>query len=227
MASIRKSRTERLEELEASLRLIHNCTKHFHETRDQSYLLGVLSQLRALVSFNPSEPSNRRKRLKPLLLDLADQESIPLRLFSAPPKPENGPPGLAASILAFKTWSVDAKQGHVLFDLKQWLLAPAFHVDSKNVYKPRNDVIRQLTEKGAVHYDEDVGEIVDSMRRTFGSRYSGVEFFIVDTACAVFYLGTRYLRISKLRAAAVDDPECHESIVQLDREFENVKISMM
>jgi hypothetical protein len=147
---LEKTTEERMAELEASSRLIHKCMQPFHNERDDCYLVGVLSQLRALVSFNPREPREKRRALKPLLLDLADRAGVPLELFSIPPKPEHGPKGLVGAILASKTWSVSPVPGYQKYALEEWPLAPAYHVDSKYIYKPRNDVIRQLTEKGAV-----------------------------------------------------------------------------
>src|SRR5438309_62030 len=103
MATIPKSEEEQLRELETALVHTAALTKHFHEEREGHYLLGVVTQLRALVAF---DPTGKSKTLCPLLLDQADKFGVELSFFSRPPEPRKGEPGLIGNVLAYKTWSV-------------------------------------------------------------------------------------------------------------------------
>lgn len=197
--------------------------RHFHEKREEFYLIAVLSQLRALASFDPKSKS---RSLNPLLIDLARESDFELELYSIPPKPKKGPPGMAGAILTSKTWSSRQVPGFEQYKLRDWLLARAYHSDTSNTYFNRNDLIRQLSEKSAVHYDKDVGELVDTMRRSFGSNYNGVQFFIVDTAAAVFYCGAKYLRTRDLEQRG-ENASTDVGLQKLDDEFFNLQISML
>lgn len=221
-----KTLDERFAELDMSLRLVVRCCKHFHETKDDCYLLGVLSQLRALVSFKPWETKEKGKTLRPLLLDLAEKENIALRLYSYPPKPEKGPPNLAGHILSMQTWSVFPADGFQEYALRDWIQARAYHVHSTNTYRSRNDVIRQLTEKGAVHYDEEVGEIVADLKGIFSSKFNGMQFFVLETAKAIGYLGVRLLIVRQLRQEGVLNPERHDRVLSHDKEFAAVRLTL-
>jgi hypothetical protein len=108
-----------------------------------------------------------------------------------------------------------------------WLLAPAYHDDSRNLYKCRNDVIREVANKAAAHYDHNVTPLHDSLLRTFGSRYNGIQFFVIDTSAAVVYLGARFIRLRKLKVLGVADPDKHTAITSLDQEFHELKISAL
>lgn len=220
---MKKTFDDRIRELNSSLQLIYRCVEHFHETREDFYLVAVLSQLRALVSYNAKRP---RGSLKPLLLDLADEYGFALELYSAPPKPEHGPLGLASAMLVTKTWSTRPKEGYQCYALREWVDTRAYHLDTKNIFINRNDIIRELTEKSAVHYDEDVGELTDAMRRRLGSNYSGVQFFIVDTALAVFYCGGKFLRTRDLELQG-EEIATNPSLMTFDEQFDSLRISMM
>lgn len=222
-----KTKEERLVELELALHAMRNAAGHFHSEKDQSYLLTIVTQLRALVAFKPGQPKKKHQNLKPLLLDMADSEDIPLRLYSMPPKPKHGPKGLAVAILASKTWSVFPVAGYQQYTLRERLLAPAYHDDSRNLYKSRNDVIREIANKAAAHYDHNVTPLHNSMRRTFGSGYNGIQFFAIDTSAAVVYLGARFIRLQKLKVLGETEPEKHKAITSLDQEFHELKISAL
>jgi hypothetical protein len=222
MGFVPKSDEEQLLELEAALAHMVALAKHFHETNQGHYLLGIITQLRALVAF---DPTGKSKALRPLLLDQADKYDVELRLFSRPPKPRKGAPGLAGSILAYKTWSVFPKGDFLQYTLRDWLLVRAFYNDRRNEYENRNRLIRDLANKSAAHYDDHVTEFADSIRRGFGSRYKGDQFFIVDTSAAICYLGIRFIRIMKARIEG-RDPSVDSSISSLDAEFEALRISM-
>lgn len=223
MANVPKSDEERLLELETALVHMSALTKHFHESREGHYLLGVITQLRALVAF---DPTGKSKTLQPLLLNQADKYSVELAFFSRPPKPRNGEHGLAASILGYKTWSVLPSGEFIRYTLREWLLVRAYHNDRRNEYESRNRLIRDMANKSAAHYDDHVTEFADSIRRGFGSRYNGTQFFVVDTAAAVFYLGVRFIRTMKARIEG-RDPTTDQSISELDAEFQALKISIL
>jgi hypothetical protein len=143
-----------------------------------------------------------------------------------PPKPEHGPSGMAGAILAYKTWAPQPKDGFQRYTLREWMGTRAYHLDTKNTYFNRNDLVRQLTEKSAVHYDEDVGELADTMRRNFGSNYNGVQFFIVDTAAAVFYCGAKFLRTRDVTLRG-EDVATDPGLAKLDKEFDELRISLI
>jgi hypothetical protein len=83
-----------------------------------------------------------------------------------------------------------------------------------------------MANKSAAHYDDHVSESADSIRRGFGSNYRGDQFFIVDTAAAVHYLGVRLIRIMKARTEG-RDVGTDQSIADLDAEFQALRISMI
>ena len=96
----------------------------------------------------------------------------------------------------------------------------------RNIYINRNDIIRELTEKSAVHYDEGVGELTDAMRRKFGSNYNGMQFFIVDTASAAFYCGAKFIKTRELQLQG-SEVTSDVSLKSLDSDFDNLRISML
>jgi hypothetical protein len=223
VTTVPKTDEERLLELETALVHMAALVKHFHEKREGHYLLGVITQLRALVAF---DPTGKSRTLRPLLLDHADKFGIELSLFSRPPKPRKGEPGLAASMIAFKTWSVLPAGDFCRYSLREWLLARAYFNDRTKEYESRNRLIRDMANKSAAHYDDHISEFADSIRRGSGSNYRGDQFFIIDTAAAVYYLGVRFIRIMKARFEG-RDAEADQSIADLDVEFQALRISMI
>jgi hypothetical protein len=220
---IPKTEEELLGELDAALAHMAALTRHFHESRQGHYLLGVLTQLRALVAF---DPMGRSQTLNPLLLKTAEKYNIGLNLYSRPPESKKGEPGLIGSVLAYKTWSVLPQGGFQRFTLREWLLAPAYHNDKTNEYESRNKLIRDMANKSAAHYDDHVTTSADSVRRGFGSRYSGDQFFIIDTSAAVYYLGARFFRVWNVLTDGLD-PATDTRVTTLDAEFQALKISMI
>lgn len=223
MSKVPKSDEDQILELENALVHISALTKHFHERREGHYLLGVITQLRALVAFDPTAKS---KTLNPLLLNLADKFDVELSLYSRPPKPRNAEPGLIGSIVGYKTWSVFPGGDFCRYTLREWLLVRAYLNDHTKEYQNRNRLIRDLANKSAAHYDDHITEFADSIRRGFGSNYSGEQFFTIDTASAVYYLGVRFIRIMRARIEG-RDPQADKSIVDLDNEFHALRISMV
>lgn len=210
----------RLDELSMALRALNNSCANFNRTRDDAYLLDVMGRLRALVAMGGSNMS-------PLLIEIADGQGIPLEFYSHAPKPEKAPVGLAAHIYAYKTWSVKQQPNMQKYLLKEWLEAPAYFVDQTRDFRTRNQVIKHLSNKeGGSHYDKKVALIVDNLKRTTGSNYNGIQFFLMDVSCLVYWLGTRLL-------FAIEDgnnealTEGDSRIVGLDVEFDKVRISMI
>jgi hypothetical protein len=223
VAKVLKSDEERILELETALVHISMLAKHFHEKREGHYLLSVLTQLRALVAF---DPSGRSRTLNPLLLVLADKYEVELSLFSRPPKPRNAEPGLVGAILGYKTWSVFPVGDFSRYTLREWLLVRAYLNDHTKEYENRNTLIRDMADKSAAHYDDHITEYTDSIRRGSGSNYSGEQFFIIDTAAAVYYLGVRFIRTMKARVEG-RDPQFDKSIADLDNDFQSLQISIV
>lgn len=223
---LKKTPEERIGELRRSLQFIQEQIQHFKKSNNSDYLFfGIGPQLRALVCFNPDKP--RKSTLSPLLLDLAAEHDIELPLYSAAPKAAEDELGVAISVLASKTWSVLPTLTYQKYQLRDWIVASAYHINPARKYFSRNQIIRNITEKGAVHFDPDVGELVDSLRRITSSGYSGLEFFIIDTAAAVYYSGLRFLRFGELKFKGIADPDSHEIIRELEREFDALSINLM
>ena len=220
---IPKSDEERLLELETALVHMSELVRHFHEARQKHYLLGVVTQLRALVAF---DPTGKSKTLQPLLLNQAEKYGVELVIFSSPSKPRKGEPGLVGSVIAYKTWSTIPVDGFRKYALREWLLARAFFNDRSKEYESRNRLIRDLANKSAAHYDDHVSELADSVRRGSGSNYTGEQFFIIDTSAAIYYLGVRFIRTMKAQIEG-RDPANDESIMALDAEFQALRISMI
>ena len=131
-----------------------------------------------------------------------------------------------ASILGYKTWSVLPRSNYQRYKLRDWLLVPAYHNDQSNEYLSRNQLIRDMANKSAAHYDDHVTELTDSVRRISGSRYNGDQFFVIDTSAAICYLGIRFIRIMKARIEG-RNPDADQSIANLDVEFEALNISII
>jgi hypothetical protein len=210
-------------ELETALVHISALTKHFHEKREGHYLLGVITQLRALVAF---DPTGKSQNLRPLLLNRAEKFGVELAFFSRPPKPRKAEPGLIGSVIAYKTWSILPTGDFIRYTLREWLLARCYFNDRTKEYENRNRLIRDMANKSAAHYDDHITEFSDSLRRDFGSNYSGDQFFTIDTAAAIYYLGVRFIRIMKARIEG-RDPDTDISIGDLDAEFQALRISMV
>lgn len=83
-----------------------------------------------------------------------------------------------------------------------------------------------MANKSAAHYDDHISESTDSIRRSFGSKYNGEQFFTIDTSAAVYYLGVRFIRTMKARIEE-RNPDLDESIAALDAEFQALRISMI
>ncbi|WP_164639783.1 hypothetical protein, partial [Rhodopseudomonas sp. BR0G17] len=191
--------------------------------REGHYLLGIVTQLRALVGF---DPTGKSKTLRPLLLNQADKFGIELSLFSRPPKPRKAEPNLVGSIIGYKTWSVLPGGDFCRYTLRDRLLVRAYYNDVTREYDNRNRLIRDMANKSAAHYDDHVSGFADSIRRSSGSNYTGEQFFVIDTSSAIYYLGVRFIRTMR---ALIDgrDPASDESIRGLDTEFQDLKISMI
>jgi hypothetical protein len=102
-----------------------------------------------------------------------------------------------------------------------------YFIDRTHQYATTNDVLRQLAETdGGAHFDLDIKNIVDSLRRSTGSRYDGLQFFLVELSALVFWLGKRLLLIHDRRSTGLDflyDAE----ICEHDKYFDSLIISMM
>ena len=149
----------RMSELKRALRALQLANNHFNKTQEDAYLLLTQSQLRALVCSGGSG-------MTPLLLDLSDQLSIPLELYSVPHQTTIPGPNMVASILGGQTWSPKPHQGMQKCTLKLWLELPAYFVDSTHDYRSREQVLKHISNKeGGAHYDNHVVAIVDCLRR--------------------------------------------------------------
>src|SRR5690242_5039034 len=188
MASVPKTDEQQLLELESALAHISASAKRFHESRQGHYLLGCLTQLRALVAF---DPMGKSRSLKPLLLNQAEKFGVELALYSRPPKLRKGERNMVGAILAYKTLSVKPNGDFQLYTLREWLFVRTYHNERTNEYENRNRLIRDMADKSAAHYDDHVTEYADSIHRGFGGRYKGDQFFVIDTSAAVYYLGVK------------------------------------
>ena len=132
-----KSLEYRLSELSLAIRALTNASEHFNKTKDEAYLLDVMGRLRALVAFGGPT-------MNPLLLDLADEREVALEMYSTQPKPQKAPDGLLAHAYGSKTWAVYPSNGMQKYELRDWLNAPAYYVDSTKNFRSRNQIIKHL-----------------------------------------------------------------------------------
>ena len=189
-------------------------------TRDEAYLLSVKATLRSLVATGG-------RSLTPLLIDIAENLQIPLEFYALPAKSGAPRAGLVASVRAWRSWHVFQRPDLDKFTLRGWLLSPAYFIDRTHQYATTNDVLRQLAETdGGAHFDLDIKNIVDSLRRSAGSRYDGVQFFLVELSALVFWLGKRLLLVHDRRLKGLDFSHDAE-ICEHDKEFDALIISMM
>jgi hypothetical protein len=217
---VQKTIDYRLHELETGLRNLEMNTLGFMQTRDEAYLLSVKAMLRALVATGG-------RNLTPLLIDIAAKLEIPLEFYALPAKSGDPPAGLVSSTRVWRSWQVFQRPDLRKFVLREWLLSPAYFIDRTHQYATTNDVLRQLADTdGGAHFDLDIKNIVDSLRRSTGSRYDGLQFFLVEVSALVFWLGKRLLLVHDRRSKSLDflhDAEIHEH----DKEFDTLNISMM
>jgi len=217
-----KSDDELLGDLQSALTIIREGAQAFHLRKERHHLINVMVQLRAIASFNPA----KRGGSESLLHQISVQHGIELSLYSIPPKPRKGPPGLVGSVLASQTWSVRPQNGLVQYSLREWLLTPAYHDDSDNSFHSRNKIIREVANKTGAHYDDHVSTLTDSVRRGFGSKYRYDDFFVLDTSSAIFYLGSRLLRIIECKKAGLRQED--DKIIQaLEHDFSGMRISLV
>ena len=210
----------RLNELKQATRALEIAIPGFIESRDEAYLLGVKSTLRALVATGGSS-------FTPLLIDMSEHLQIPLTFYSIPPKPDTPAANLVSSLRAYKDWSVQPRPGMQIFVLKDWLTCRAFFVDGTHTFATRNDVLRQISEsEGGAHYDLKIKQIVDSLRRSVGSNYDGAQFFLVNLGALVFWLGRRLLLVEECRRNTID-VSTDSSVRELDSYFDSLEISML
>ena len=211
----------RLTELDTALKALEIGISNFNKTREEAHLLGVKATLRALIALGG-------KNMTPLLIDVAKYLNVPLEFYSTAPKKQRDiEPGLVASVIAARSWYVYPRIDLQKFTLEEWLTSPAYFVSKTREYKNRNDVLRQISEsEGGAHFDGVVKEIVDELQRQSGSRYNGIQLFLVDLSALVFWLGRRLLLTNDCHSKGID-PGNDERIKKHDEFFNKLHISIM
>jgi len=211
----------RLTELDTALRALEIGIGNFNRTREEAHLLGVKATLRALIAMGG-------KNMTPLLIDIAKHMNMPLEFYSTAPKRKiDIEPRLIASVIAGRNWNVYPSINLQKYTLEEWLMTPAYFISKTREYRNRNDVLRQISEsEGGAHFDRVVKEIVDELQRQSGSRYNGIQFFLVDLSALVFWLGKRFLLSINCDRNSID-PQNDERIKKHDEYFNNLHISIM
>ena len=88
-------------------------------------------------------------------------------------------------------------------------------------------LLRKISEgEGPSHYDRVIKEIVDELQRQSGSRYNGIQFFLVELSALVYWLGKRLLFCIDCNTRGIDSSN-DEDIKKLDEYFNNLHISIM
>ena len=211
----------RLTELDTALKALEIGIGNFNKTHEEAHLLGVKATLRALIALGG-------RNMTPLLIDVAKYLNLPLEFYSTAPKKQSDiEPGLAVSIIAAKSWFVYPRKDLQKFTLEEWLMSPAYFLSNTREYRNRNDVLRQISEsEGGAHFDRVVKEIVEELQRQSGSRYNGIQLFLVDLSALVFWLGRRLLLINDCHSKGID-PSNDERIKKHDEFFDKLHISIM
>ncbi len=211
-----------MQELEKALDAINKANAQYQQSHDSSWLLLMTGQLRGLVAIgNP-------RNMHPLLLELAEELNIPLKLYSLPGKINPPPDNFLAAIICGKTWATRQHPGLIEFELRTWLETPRYHVDTLKIYTTPNEVLRAIAEKsGGVHYDSDRAPSEESLSRSTRGNDSfqetGVQMFLQDIAALVYWMGMRlgYVWNSQLKSI---DPEQDQRIIALDEHMEKIQV---
>ena len=177
-----KSIYVRIEDLKKSVRALSNANRGFVETKDESYLLTLESQVRGLVAIG-GEYSN------PLLINLSNELGIPLIIYSLPKQKVSE--NITSLVTIGKTWSLVPRDGFIEYNLEQWMQTEIYFTDTTKQLKTRNQFIKNLSNsEGGTHYSEEVEHIVDTLNRVeISSCNNGTNAALLDIAEAVYWLG--------------------------------------
>jgi len=219
---MKKDMNYRIQELQTALKALQFGIDGFHKSGDEAHLLGVKATLRALVALGG-------RTMTPLLLDLAKEINLPLEFYSLPPEEKKSlaPHVNTVRIITSKSWSIEPQPGMQRYTLEEWLELPAYLVTKTQEFKCRNDVLRQISEsEGGAHFDKKIKIIVDELQWQSGSRYNGIQFFLVDISALVYWLGQRLVIWYKCMQKG-DDPSSNNELKELRDNFQNLHISMI
>ncbi len=219
---MKKDINYRINELKTALKAIEYGIEAFHKNQDDAHLLGVKATLRALVAIGG-------RTMTPLLLDLASEVNVPLEFYSRPPEENNNinPNVKTARILTGKSWSINPQQGLQKYTLYEWLKSPSYFISKSQEFRSRNDVLRQISEsEGGAHFDKNIKIIVDELQRQSGSRYNGIQFFLVDISALVYWLG-QSLIITYECLQKGNNPSVSNELKNLNDYFQELHISMI
>ena len=219
---MRKDLNYRIQELKIALRALQHGINNFHKSGDEAHLLGVKATLRALVALGG-------RTMSPLLLELASELNLPLEFYSAPPEEQEdlNPNVNTVQVKASKTWSINPLQGLQKYSLEEWLESPAYLISKTQEFRCRNDVLRQISEgEGGAHFDKKIKIIVDELQRQSGSRYNGIQFFLVDMSALVYWLGQSLVIIYECIQSGMDI-NSNKELQNLRNNFQELHISMI
>ena len=212
----------RMQELEKALDAIQKANAQYQQKHEDAWLLMMTGQLRGLVAIGKS------KTMHPLLLELAEELNIPLKLYSRPGKVNPPPADLLGAIICGKTWSTRQHPGLIEFELRTWLETHRYHVDALKIYTTPNEVLRAIAEKsGGVHYDPDRAPSEESLSRASRGNDSlqetGVQMFLQDIAALVYWMGMRLGYTWNCRLKGIDS-EQDQRIIAFDAHMEKIQV---
>jgi hypothetical protein len=186
MVKKKKSINDKIEDLKKALKAMENANNGFQETKDDSYLLVVESQLRGLVAIGGNF-------LNPLLVNLSKELNIPLEIYSLEEQKVTNK--TTSLLITGKTWSFMPKKGYVKYNLEEWIQVPIYFTDTTRTLKTRNQLIKDLSNsEGGTHYADEIEHIVDTLNRVTISNYNnGTNAALLDIAEAVYWAGIIFI----------------------------------
>jgi hypothetical protein len=213
-----KTTEEKLDELRDTLQLLADACNQYNKTKNKRHLISIAQNLRALVCTGS-------RNFKPLLLDLADELNINLTIYSTPPRPDKPREGLIRHNYISKSWSPYPEPPGQLYQARDWLTVPFFFVPEETRYVSRNELLRGIADKSGAHFDDTHATSTVALANSTGSEMDGRAFFLLETGCAVLYLGEKLLRLQQI-PVVVMNPQ-NDSILQtIDEQYARAGFSM-
>jgi len=194
---MKKSISERLDELRTSLRALNNAYDHFEKTLDEAYFYDIVGRIRVLVCTGS-------RTMSPLLIELSKELGIELEIFSHPPR-TIGKERIHDSLVIGKTWSTHPMGNFQKFTLEEWLATPMYFLRHSRCFLSRNYVIREIAEKeGGAHFDKRITPLIAQLRSVnYGIgkkiKLNGLQMILLDISPAIYLLGERMIQFYELK----------------------------
>lgn len=180
MAKRKKSVEEKIAMLRMGLNALYNANKHFQETKDESYILTIQSQLRGLVGMGG-------KSMNPFLINLSEELKIDLKLYVLPIPTNNN---ISDNMVVGKRWSSTPMEGFEELSLEEWLNRDEYFTRGSMQFKNRNQIIKDASNyEGGTHYLEETPHIVETLNDQNVGGKTNLISTLIDIGMVVYYLG--------------------------------------